>query len=239
MGRAHEVRKVAMAKTAAKKSKLYAKYGKEIYMQAKSGVPDPEINLNLRRIIERARKDQVPNDVIDRAIEKAKGGSEEHYLETRYEFFGPGGSQFIVECLTDNPTRTIADVRNCFTKTGGKSGSVLHSFQHQSMFSFQGLTDEEALEALIMGDADIIDIEVEDDFVTVYGEIAEYHHIRTALLDAYPNLDLEIDEITWLPLSYIKLTDEKDKEAFEKLQTMLDDVDDVQNIYHNIEIEAA
>ena len=235
MGRAHEVRKVAMAKTAAKKSKLYAKYGKEIYMQAKNGLPDPEINLNLKRVIERARKDQVPNDVIDRAIEKAKGGSDENYTETRYEFFGPNGSQFIVECLTDNPTRTIADVRNCFTKTGGKSGSVLHSFQHQSMFSFKGLTDEEVLETLILADADIIDMEVEEDYVTLYAETTDYNHVRTALLDAYPNLELEIDEITWLPLSYIQLTNEKDKEAFEKLQTMLDDIDDVQNVYHNIE----
>ena len=235
MGRAHEVRKVAMAKTAAKKSKLYAKYGKEIYMQAKNGLPDPEINLNLKRVIERARKDQVPNDVIDRAIEKAKGGSDENYTETRYEFFGPNGSQFIVECLTDNPTRTIADVRNCFTKTGGKSGSVLHSFQHQSMFSFKGLTDEEVLETLILADADIIDMEVEEDYVTLYAETTDYNHVRTALLDAYPNLELEIDEITWLPLSYIQLADEKDKEAFEKLQTMLDDIDDVQNVYHNIE----
>ena len=235
MGRAHEVRKVAMAKTAAKKSKLYAKYGKEIYMQAKNGLPDPEINLNLKRVIERARKDQVPNDVIDRAIEKAKGGSDENYTETRYEFFGPNGSQFIVECLTDNPTRTIADVRNCFTKTGGKSGSVLHSFQHQSMFSFKGLTDEEVLEALVLADVDIIDMEVEEDYVTLYTETTDYNHVRTALLDAYPDLELEIDEITWLPLSYIQLTDEKDKEAFEKLQMMLDDIDDVQNVYHNIE----
>lgn len=235
MGRAHEVRKVAMAKTAAKKSKLYAKYGKEIYMQAKNGSPDPESNLNLKRVIERARKEQVPNDIIDRAIEKAKGGSDENYIQTRYEFFGPGGSQFVVECSTDNPTRTVADVRTCFVKVGGKTGSVLHNFEHRAMFSFKGLTDEEVLEALISSDADIIDLEVEDEYVTVYAEINEYNHVRTSLLDAYPNLELEIDEIVWLPLMYIELTDEKDKEALERLQAMLDEIDDVENVFHNIE----
>ncbi len=235
MGRAHEVRKVAMAKTAAKKSKLYAKYGKEIYMQAKNGLPDPELNLNLKRVIERARKEQVPNDIIDRAIEKAKGGSDENYIQTRYEFFGPGGSQFVVECSTDNPTRTVADVRNCFNKTGGKPGSVLHSFEHRAMFSFKGLTEDEVLEALISNDADIVDLEVEDDYITVYAEVSEYNHVRTSLLDVYPELDLEIDEIIWLPLSYIELIDEKDKEALEKLQSMLDDIDDVENVFHNIE----
>lgn len=235
MGRAHEVRKVAMAKTAAKKSKVYAKYGKEIYMQAKNGLPDPEINLNLKRVIERARKEQVPSDVIERAIEKAKGGSDENYTETRYEFFGPGGSQFIVECLTDNQTRTIADVRNCFTKTGGKSGSVLHMFEHRSMFSFKGISEDDILETLIEKDIDITDLEVEEEYVTIYAEINAYNQVKTALLDKYPNLELEVDEITWLPLSYITLTNVKENEHFEKLINMLDEIDDVQNIYHNIE----
>ena len=102
MGRAFEVRKVAMAKTAAAKTKVYSKYGREIYMAAKAGVPDPEINLNLRRVIEKAKKDQVPSDIIKRAIEKAKGGVDENYTEVRYEGFGPGNTLIIVDCLTDN-----------------------------------------------------------------------------------------------------------------------------------------
>ncbi|MCK9493361.1 MAG: YebC/PmpR family DNA-binding transcriptional regulator [Acholeplasmataceae bacterium] len=234
MGRAHEVRKVAMAKTAAKKSKLYAKYGKEIYMAAKSGLPDPDTNLNLKRIIDRARKDQVPSDVIDRAIEKSKGTSDESYALARYEFFGPGGSQFIVECLTDNPNRTVSDVRACFTKIGGKVGSVLHMFEHRSMFSFEGLNEEQVLEALIEGGADIVDMEEEDGFVTIYGEQQSYNDIRTALLDKFPDLDLQVDEIVWLPLSYIELTDGHEIEQFQRLMGLLEDVEDVQNIYHNI-----
>ena len=129
MGRAHEVRKVAMEKTAAAKSKLYSKYGKEIYMAAKSGTPDPDTNQALKKIIEKAKKEQVTADIIKRAIEKAKGGSEDSYYDVRYEGFGPGNSMLIVECLSDNVNRTIATVKNCFTKTGGKlgvGGSVLH-----------------------------------------------------------------------------------------------------------------
>src|SRR5690606_331116 len=127
MGRAFEVRKVAMAKTAAAKTKVYSKYGREIYMAAKAGVPDPEINLNLRRVIEKAKKDQVPSDIIKRAIEKAKGGVDENYTEVRYEGFGPGNTLIIVDCLTDNTNRTLTEVRTLFNKSGGKlgvSGSV-------------------------------------------------------------------------------------------------------------------
>ncbi|HEY8406046.1 MAG TPA: YebC/PmpR family DNA-binding transcriptional regulator, partial [Acholeplasma sp.] len=137
MGRAFEVRKVAMAKTAAAKTKVYSKYGREIYMAAKAGVPDPEINLNLRRVIEKAKKDQVPSDIIKRAIEKAKGGVDENYTEVRYEGFGPGNTLIIVDCLTDNTNRTLTEVRTLFNKSGGKlgvSGSVLHQFEHRAVF---------------------------------------------------------------------------------------------------------
>ena len=122
MGRAHEVRAASMAKTAAMKSKLYAKYGKEIFMAAKSGVPDPNTNLTLRKVVEKARKENVPADVIKRAIDKAKGGSDENYTEMRYEGFGPGNVLVIVDCMTDNNNRTYTDVRTAFNKCGGKLG---------------------------------------------------------------------------------------------------------------------
>ena len=125
MGRAFEVRKHAMAKTSAQKTKVYSKYGKEIYMEAKNGVPDPEMNTNLKRVIERARQEQVPNDIINRAIEKAKGGDAADYHAVRYEGFGPNGSTFIVTCLTDNDNRSVSEVRNAFTKSKGKMGVAL------------------------------------------------------------------------------------------------------------------
>lgn len=237
MGRAFEVRKVAMGKTAAQKSKLYAKYGKEIYMAAKSGVPDPELNQSLRRIIEKAKKDQVSADVIKRAIDKAKGGSDETYTESRYEGFGPGNSLIIVECLTDNVNRTIAEVRNCFTKTDGKlgvSGSVLHQFNHQAVFSIPGLTEDEVLEILVLNDVDVTDIEAEENAVTILGDAKDFNLIRTAFLDHNPELEFETDEIMWLPIMETELTTDDDKAAFEKLLDMLNELDDVQDVYHNV-----
>ena len=110
MGRAHEVRAASMAKTAAKKSKLYSRFGKELYIAAKSGVPDPDMNRGVRRKIGEAKQNQVPADVIKRAIDKAKGGSDESYNEARYEGFGPGNSTIIVDCLTDNTNRSYTEV---------------------------------------------------------------------------------------------------------------------------------
>ena len=121
MGRAYQNKKESMAKTAGAKSKVYSKYGREIYVVAKSGGVDPEGNLSLRRLIDNAKKDQVPAHVIEKAIEKAKGSGGEEYASARYEGFGPGGCMVIVDCLTDNPTRTFNDVRLCFTKNDCKA----------------------------------------------------------------------------------------------------------------------
>jgi len=237
MGRAFEVRKVAMGKTAAAKSKVYAKYGKEIYMAAKAGSPDPDTNQTLKRIIEKAKKEQVTSDVIKRAIDKAKGGSDETYTSIRYEGFGPGSSMLIVECLSDNVNRTIAEVRNCFTKTGGKlgiSGSVVHQFNHNAVFTLLGVTEDDVLEILVNNDLDVSDIETDEAGVTIYGASNDYNLIRTAISDAMPELDLDTDEIMWLPIMETTLDLEEDQEKFERLLTMLDEIDDVQDVYHNV-----
>lgn len=237
MGRAFEVRKVAMAKTAAAKSKLYARYGKEIYMAAKAGTPDPETNVQLKRIIDKAKKDQVSSDIIKRAIDKAKGGGEENYTKVRYEGFGPGNSLFIIECLTDNVNRTIAEVRNCFTKTGGKlgvSGSVLHQFNERSVFSIPSLSEEDVLEILISNDLDVSDIETEDDHVIIYGEASDFYKIKTAFQETQPDLEFETEEIMFLPIMETTLDTPEDQQRMEKLTQMLDELDDVQDVYHNV-----
>jgi YebC/PmpR family DNA-binding regulatory protein len=237
MGRAFEVRKVAMGKTAAAKSKVYAKYGKEIYMAAKAGSPDPDTNQTLKRIIERAKKEQVTSDVIKRAIDKAKGGSDETYTSIRYEGFGPGSSMIIVECLSDNVNRTIAEVRNCFTKTGGKlgiSGSVVHQFNHNAVFTLPGVTEDQVLEILVNNDLDVSDIETDEAGVTIYGASNDYNLIRTAISDTMPDLELDTDEIMWLPIMETSLDLEEDQEKFERLLSMLDEIDDVQEVYHNV-----
>ncbi|MBN3491085.1 YebC/PmpR family DNA-binding transcriptional regulator [Acholeplasma equirhinis] len=234
MGRAFEVRKVAMAKTAAVKSKVYSKYGKEIYMAAKAGTPDPDTNVALRRIIERAKKEQVTADVIKRAIEKAIGGSEENYTEIRYEGFGPGNSLFIVECLTDNTNRSLSDVRTLFNKAYGKlgvSGSVLHQFEHRAVFEVP-TTEEKMLEFLIENDINVIDIEAEDEKVTIYADPSEYGNIKDALKTA--GLETTQDAIMFIPMSEVEITDPEDLAKFERLLQGLEDLDDVSNVYHNV-----
>lgn len=232
MGRAFEVRKVAMAKTAAAKTKVYSKYGREIYMAAKAGVPDPEINLNLRRVIEKAKKDQVPSDIIKRAIEKAKGGVDENYTEVRYEGFGPGNTLIIVDCLTDNTNRTLTEVRTLFNKSGGKlgvSGSVLHQFEHRAVFQVAA-TEDQILEVLLEKNVNVLEVETEEDSVTIYGEPSEYANIKQALNEA--NLEIQQEEITFLPLQTVEVTGE-DLQKFERLVDGLDELDDVQHVYHN------
>ncbi len=240
MGRAFEVRKVAMAKTAATKSKLYAKFGREIYMAAKAGTPDPDTNQSLKRIIEKAKREQIPADIIKRNIDKAKGAGGENFTSIHYEGFGPGSSMLIVECLSDNANRTIAEVRNCFTKTGGKigiTGSVLHQFVHQAVFTLPGVTEDEILEILVLNDLDVSDIEADEEGVTIYSDATNFSTIRTAILEAKPGFEFETDEVMWLPIMEAKLDSEEDKEKFERLINMLNELDDVQEIYHNITLE--
>lgn len=238
MGRAYQNRKESMAKTANAKTKVYSKYGREIYVCAKSGGADPDGNLSLRGLIDRAKKDQVPTHVIERALEKAQGGGGEDYAAARYEGFGPGQTMVIVDCLTDNPNRTFGDVRQCFTKTKckiGTPGSVSHMFDHSAILAFAGDDEEAVLEALMAADVDVTDIENEDGKITVFAPNTEYAKARQALLDAFGEIDFDVDEIQFLPQTTTPVTGE-DVEMFEKFLDMLNDLDDVQNVYHNAEL---
>ena len=237
MGRAYQNRKESMAKTSDAKAKVYSKYGRVIYMCAKEGGIDPDGNLTLRGLIERAKKDQVPSHVIEKAIAKAQGTGGEDFSVARYEGYGPGGCMVIVDCLTDNPNRTFGDVRQCFTKTKckiGTEGSVLHMFDHTSIFVFKG--DEEAvLEALLMADVDVTDIENDDGKITVFAPNNEYYKAKKALTDTFGEIDFEVDEIQFLPKGNTPITDDN-VEMFDKFIEMLEDLDDVQNIYHDAEL---
>lgn len=239
MGRAYQNRKDSMAKTAAAKTKVYSKYGREIYVSAKSGGPDPDANLALRGLIERAKKDQVPAHVIEKAIEKAKGGAGEDFSPARYEGFGPGNCMAIVDCLTDNPNRTFGDVRLAFTKTKckiGTQGSVSHMFDHCAILGFPGEDEEAALEAVMMADVDVTDIECENGMITVFAPHTEYAKAKQALQDAFEGIEFEVDDIQFLPQTTTKIEGE-DVELFEKFMDMLNDLDDVQNVYHNAVVE--
>jgi YebC/PmpR family DNA-binding regulatory protein len=218
---------------------VYSKYGKEIYVIAKNNGTDPDSNLSLRRIIEKAKKDQVPTHVIDNAIKKASGAGGEDYSEARYEGFGPGNCMVIIDCLTDNGNRTIKDVRQCFTKTYskiGSSGTVSHMFDHQALFAFKGDDDEAVLENLMMADIDVTDVELEGGIITVYAPHTEFFKIKTEFAQSMPEYELEVEEITWVPQTYTEISEEEDIANFEKFIMMLEDCDDVQNIYHNAEL---
>lgn len=240
MGRTYENRKAQMAKTNGMKTKVYSKYGKEIYVCAKGGGVDPAANLSLRRLIEKAKKDQVPSHVIDKALDKASGAGGEDYVTVRYEGFGPGNCMVIVDCLTDNNNRTFGDVRTCFNKCKAKigaQGSVGHMFDHRAIFAFKHDDEEAVLEALMEHDVDVADIENEDGMITVITPQTEFFKTKTALSEAFPELELEMEEITFVPQTHTEISGE-DAEMFDKFVEMLNDCDDVQEVYHNAEFPA-
>src|SRR6266481_1913216 len=195
MGRIFEKRKHSIFKTAAQNSKFYSKYSKQLYMAAKNGVPDPEANPVLRTLVEKAKRENVPAHVIEKAIEKARGAGGEDFQPARYEGFGPGGALVIVDCLTDNNTRTISDIRSCFTKTGSKlaaNGSVAKSFDHLAILSFKGDNEDKVLEAMFAADVAVEEVESKDGVITVFAPPTEIYKAKTALIEAFPGVELEV-----------------------------------------------
>ena len=238
MGRAFQNRKESMAKTAGQKTKVYSKYGKEIYMCAKSGGIDPDHNLSLRRLIEKAKKDQVPTHVIDRALEKTNSSAGEDYAAARYEGFGPGGIMMIVDCLTDNSNRTYTQIRQAFVKNNAKlggPGAVSHMFDHQAVFAFKGDNEDDVFELLMMADIDVTDIENEDGMLSVIAPTTEFYKIKTALTEANPEITFEVEEITFVPQTMTEVSGD-DVAIFEQFIDALNDCDDTQEIYHNAEL---
>ena len=226
----------AKAKTGAAKAKVYSSYAKEIYACAKQGGTDPDGNLNLRHLIDKAKKEQVPADVIKRAIDKVNSGADESYTAVRYEGFITGGATIIVDCLTDNVNRTVSYVKNAFTKSNNKVGvlgSVSHMYENLSVVVVKDMSEDEALEALIMAEVDAKEIEEENGNVNIYGDPSDLYKIKDAILAAKPDAEFLMDEVTMIPNEMVTLSGE-DKENFDKLISMLDDIEDVQKYYHNV-----
>ncbi|MBB3047607.1 YebC/PmpR family DNA-binding regulatory protein [Litorivivens lipolytica] len=224
-----------MAKTSDAKARVYSRYAREIYVCAKSGGCEPEGNLSLRGLIERAKREQVPTHVIENAIKKAQGGAGEDYSPARYEGFGPGGCMVIIECLTDNPNRTFGDVRLCFTKTDckiGTQGTTSHSFDHCAIFKFAHDDEEAVMECLLEAEVDLSDIEDEDGSLSVFVPHTEYFKAKTALMEGFPDIEFEVDEIQFIPKGSTPIAEEH-RDQFNKFMNMLDDLDDVQRVYHD------
>ncbi len=235
MGRAYQNRKVAMAKTSDMKARVYSRYAREIYVIAKSGGVDPAGNLALRAVIDRAKRSQVPAHVIEKALDKARGAGGEDFSTARYEGFGPGGSVVIVDCLTDNPNRTFGDVRQCFTKAKcklGSPGSVSHLFDHSAILVFAGADEDAVLEALMVAEVDVSDIECAEGKITVFAPHTEYFRAKQAVLDAFGPLEFEVDDIQFVPQTSASLSAEE-QAVMDNLVDMLEYLEDVQNVYHN------
>lgn len=239
MGRAYEVRKASIQKTGAAKGKIYTTFAKEIYLAAKNGVPEIEANVNLKRLVEKAKKNQVPNDIINRAIDKAKGVGGEDYQEVTYEGFGPGASTLIIKCLTDNVNRTVGLVRAAFNKVHkslGVTNSVSYNYDYLAIISIQSDQEEAIFNALLEAGIDLVDFENEDGYLTITANPADAHTVKDVLEAQIPNVDYVVDEVGMYPKEKVTLEGE-DKELFDRLYHMLDDIEDVTEIYHNVNMD--
>jgi YebC/PmpR family DNA-binding regulatory protein len=234
MGRHFEVRAAAMAATAKAKSAVYMRASKEIYAAAKSGIPDPESNLALRSAIEKFRK-TTPRDVIERAIEKAKGGDAVAYIEGRYEFFGPGGCFLIVDTLSDNVNRALTGVRTTVTRKGGKPGSVAYNFQMLGVVDFKGDAKirQDIEDNLILGDVDVTSVTAEGGEIEIQCNPSDLEKAKE-VLKGLKIVDFDSAETTLIANQYVTLSPD-DLSKFKDILSELDEDEDVQNVYHNVE----
>lgn len=236
MGRAYEVRKASIQKTGAAKGKIYTTFAKEIYLAAKKGSPNPDANVTLKRLIDKAKKNQVPSDIITRALDKAKGVGQEEYHEVVYEGFGPGASTLIIKCLTDNVNRTVGMVRAAFNKVNkslGVTNSVSYNYDHLGLISFKFDNLEVIFDALVMAGIDVVDIEEEEGEIIVSLNPSDVNPAKDEIEKIVSNVEYEIDEVGMYAKEKITLEGE-DKEVFDKLYNMLSDIEDVSQIYTNV-----
>ncbi|MDY4762094.1 YebC/PmpR family DNA-binding transcriptional regulator [Streptococcus thoraltensis] len=216
-------------------SKVYAKFGVEIYVAAKQGDPDPETNSALKFVIDRAKQAQVPKHVIDKAIDKAKGNTDETFVEGRYEGFGPNGSMIIVDTLTSNVNRTAANVRAAYGKNGGNmgaAGSVSYMFDKKGVIVFAGDDADAVFEQLLEADVEVDDVEELEGTITVYTAPTDLHKGLEALRQSGIE-EFQVTELEMIPQSEVVLEGEE-LATFEKLVDALEDDDDVQKVYHNV-----
>ena len=239
MGRAYEVRKASIQKTGAAKAKLYSNFAKEIYLAAKKGVPEIDSNIDLKRMVDKAKKLQVPSDIINRAIEKAKGAGGEDYQTVVYEGFGPGASTLIIKTLTDNVNRTVSFVREAFNKVHkslGVTNSVSYNYDYLAVMSFKSDKEEEIFESLLNEGIEPVEFEYEDGYITISVNPTDHNKVKDVVEKLISDVDYEFDEIGMFPRDKVTLTGE-DLELFNRLYSMLEDIDDVTDIYHNVNLD--
>ena len=238
MGRAYEVRKASIQKTGAAKAKLYSNYAKEIYLAAKKGTPEIESNVLLKRLVDKAKKEQVPSDIINRAIDKAKGAGGEEYEVVTYEGFGPGASTLIIRTLTDNVNRTVGMVRaasNKIHKSLGVTNSVSYNYDYLTTISVKDMNEEEVFNALLENGIEPVDFENEDGEIVITVKPTDHNKVKDVLESINPDVHYELDEEGMYAKDKVTLEGE-DLELFERLLSLLEDIDDVSDIYHNVNL---
>lgn len=241
MGRAFEYRKATKLKRWGHMARTFTKIGKQIAIAVKAGGPEPENNPHLRAIIANAKRENMPKDNIQRAIKNAMGKDASDYKEMTYEGYGPHGIAVFVDTLTDNPTRTVADVRSIFNKFNGNlgtMGSLAYLFDHKSVFTFKK-KDDLNMDDLIL---ELIDYGVEDEYdededegtITIYGDPKSFGQIQKYLEEN--GFDVVGAEFTYIP-NDIKDVAPEERETINKMVDKLEDFDDVQTVYTNMKPE--
>lgn len=241
MGRAFEYRKASKLKRWGHMAKTFTKIGKQIAVAVKTGGPEPENNPTLRAIIATAKRENMPKDNIDRAIKNAMGKDQSDYKTMTYEGYGPHGIAIFVDTLTDNPTRTVGDVRSIFNKFNGNlgtMGSLAFLFDHKAVFSFkkkEGIDmDELILDLIDYGVEDEFDEDEEEGTLTIYGDPKSFSEIQKHLEEQ--GFEEVSGEFTYIPNDLKDVTPEQ-RETIDKMVERLEEFDDVQTVYTNMKPE--
>ena len=220
----------------AERSKIFQKLAKELYVAAKSADPDPTNNAQLRMVIEKAKASNMPKSNIESAIAKAMNkNNSENYEEVRYEGYGPAGIAIMVDCLTDNKNRTASFVRSTFTKKNGNlgtDGSVSYMFKRKGLIVLENVYEEDKFLEDVLN-LQVLDVLYEEDII-IYTKPEDFIKIKEEL----ENMGYDkfiTSEVTFIPDNYIKLNEEEEEKALSLIET-LEDIDDVQNVYHNLEV---
>ncbi len=221
----------------AERSKVFQKLAKELYVAAKSGDSNPENNPTLRMVVEKAKAENMPKANIESAINKAKNkANDENYESVRYEGYGPNGIAIMIDCLTDNKNRTAGFVRSTLTKRGGNlgtDGSVSYLFQRKGVIVLEKIYDENKMMEDILN-LNVLDFIVDDDSYVIYTDPNNFIDVKDNLISLGYDRFI-VSEVTFVPNSYISL----EKEDMEKVCNLIDalnDLDDVQAVYHNLEM---
>jgi len=221
----------------AERSKIFQKLAKELYVAAKSGDPNPDNNANLRMVIEKAKAENMPKSNIQNAIDKAKNKNDgENYEAIRYEGYGPGGIALMIDCLTDNKNRTAGFVRSTLTKKGGNlgtDGSVSYLFERKGLIILDKKYDEDRLMEDIL-ELDILDFETTEEGYVITTTPDNFLEVLEKLNNTSYN-DFILSEVTFVPNNYITLEEEQKEKCLSLIET-LEDIEDVQNIYHNLDL---